>query len=224
MEALQPSPEEYGFIRLDLIEGVANLMLTLAQPSAANPQSPGRQQQQGFGRDRPFVLALSEEQDLDLPSLGAALEILNEGGRVSTADRWEGLMKALAPSQPSAVSAQDQGAAAQDMEVDWQPSSYSLPPLSGPTLPYPTLPCPALPLPPLSGPELSLTEIEATYIDRLSPLVLGEFDSELPKAYNRAYKQMSMSMSSGETSSAAKTKRIAKELKDLRSGRTPLPC
>jgi ubiquitin-protein ligase len=62
-------------------------------------------------------------------------------------------------------------------------------------------------------------EIEERYIKTVGPLAVGEFDSSLPRAYNRHFSVMA-EVAAGDVSKAAK--RISRELRDL-GGKMALP-
>ena len=190
---LKPSPQEYNFVRIELLEGVVKLMISLNMPPPSASASPAKPRQ-------PFVQALLEEQDLDLSALRAATTLIQQGRLVSISDGWEALVNSLFPSHHESPSG-DQGNG-EAMELDWKPACYSLD----------------------LFPNSESSSLEESYSKLMLPLALGEFESSRPKAYNRAFLKDALEMSSGESSSAAKVKRITKEFRDLRSGKTPLPC
>ncbi|KAH7618798.1 putative ubiquitin-conjugating enzyme E2 R521 [Nannochloris sp. 'desiccata'] len=64
------------------------------------------------------------------------------------------------------------------------------------------------------------SEIEDRYIKALGPLAVREFDSSLPRAYNRHFSAMAET-AAGDVSKAAKA--ISRELRNLKSGKMALP-
>jgi hypothetical protein len=151
---------------------------------------------------------LLEDPDLDLGSLQATLTLIKEGRLVAVEAGWEALLDSLSPPSPHPHPPMASSTPAHHLH-DGHSLGANLGPSGGSAGPMEVdhaakLPsCYSLHLVPSVSPDASKSSshLDEFYGKHMSPLVLGEFDSSQPRAYNRAFRQMAGEMASGESSS-----------------------